>query len=48
MVWGVDVTLKRYDRAVHVFFQMSNFSQLRKDAIEECSRFLAESFSALS
>jgi acetyl esterase len=45
---GVDVTLARYDGAVHGFFQMSNFSQLGKDAIERCSRFLAESLSAVS
>jgi acetyl esterase len=40
---GVDVTLVRYDGAVHGFFQMSSFSKLGKDAIERCSRFLAES-----
>jgi acetyl esterase len=41
---GVDVTLTRYDGAVHGFFQMSNFSKLAKDAIEKCARFLEESF----
>jgi len=40
---GGDVTLTRYDGAVHGFFQMSNFSTLGKDALERCSRFLAES-----
>jgi acetyl esterase len=41
---GVDVTLERYDGAVHGFFQMSNFSKLGKDAVERCSQFLEESF----
>ena len=40
---GVDVTLVRYDGAIHGFFQMSSFSKLGKDAIDRCSRFLAES-----
>lgn len=40
---GVDVTLKRYDGAVHGFFQMSNFSQLARDAIQQCTRFLTQS-----
>lgn len=40
---GVDVTLTRYDGAVHGFFQMSNFSKLAKEAVDQCSCFLAES-----
>jgi acetyl esterase len=41
---GVDVTATRYAGAVHGFFQMSNFSSLGRDAIDQCARFLAESF----
>jgi acetyl esterase len=37
---GVDVTLIRYDGAVHGFFQMSNFSALGRRAIERCAEFL--------
>ena len=39
---SVDVTSTRYNGAVHGFFQMSNFSRLGKNAVAQCSRFLAE------
>jgi acetyl esterase len=41
---GIDVTLTRYDDAVHGFFQMSAFSALARQAIDECSGFLRSVF----
>jgi acetyl esterase len=39
---GVDVTLIRYDGAIHGFFQMSQFSALAKQAIDDCVAHLAD------
>lgn len=41
---GVDVTVKRYDGAVHGFFQMTNFSELARDAMAQCCNFIRTAF----
>ena len=39
---GVDVTLRRYQGAVHGCFQMSNFSSLARDLIDLCTTQLKD------
>jgi len=40
---GVDVTLARYDGAVHGFWQMTPISALARDAMDRCVQFLRAS-----
>jgi acetyl esterase len=37
---GIDVELVRYDGAVHGFWQMTPFSALARDAMNQCIQFL--------
>ncbi len=39
---GVDITLKRYEKAVHAFFGLKDFGQRGLDAVEDVAQWIAE------